>query len=56
MIPRGLLNYNFAGGHISGLCFLCHLYGGGRGGEYAKKTFDMRVSSYDSYASCGASG
>ena len=26
------------GGHISGLCFLCHLYrGGGGGGEYAQK-------------------
>ena len=51
MIPRGLLNYNFAGGHISGLCFLCHLYGGGGGGGYAQKTLDMRVLSYDNHGS-----
>ena len=38
------------GGHISGLCFLCHLYGGGGGGgEYAQKTLDMRALSYDNY-------
>ena len=48
------LGSTFVDGLFS-VCPLCDLYAGWRGGGSVPEELDMLVSSYDNYASCGAS-